>query len=146
VTLAPAQDVLGRDLTLALGNDPMLDAEALTRMRIGPSRDVAGGIDAMNAGLEILVDGDAAFERKSRLFRYAERGPHADAHHHEVGGERRAVAQREGLAVDMGHRRTQMEDDAVRLVKLANEAADRVAQYAAERDAFRAHHVDGDTA
>jgi hypothetical protein len=56
---AAAEDVARRRLALALGHDPVLDADALAAVRIGPARDVAGGEDAGGTGLEILVDGDA---------------------------------------------------------------------------------------
>ena len=53
--LAAAEHVQRRGLALALGHDPVFDADALAAMRIGPARDVAGGEDFRRAGLEIVV-------------------------------------------------------------------------------------------
>ena len=41
--LAPPEHVERRGLSLALGDDPMLDANRLAAMRVGPARDVARG-------------------------------------------------------------------------------------------------------
>src|SRR5665213_3784452 len=60
--LAPAEDVVRRGLALALGDDPMFDSNPLTGQPIGPARDVAGGEDAWNAALEVLIDDDAAID------------------------------------------------------------------------------------
>src|SRR5262249_59499677 len=98
--LATSQDVAGRDLSLALGNDPVLDADALPRVRIGPSRDVAGGEDAGDARLEEFVDEDAVVGREPGLLRDRDRRPHADAHHDAIGIERPAAAERDAASRD----------------------------------------------
>jgi hypothetical protein len=54
--LAGAEHVARRRLTLTFGNNPMLDADALAGQPIRPSRDIAGGIDAGDAGFEVLID------------------------------------------------------------------------------------------
>ena len=64
-----AEDVVRRHLALTLGDDPMLHANSLTGQPVRPARDVAGGEDAWNAGFQVLVDGDAAIDRKACLFR-----------------------------------------------------------------------------
>ena len=43
---SPAEDVVRRCLALALGDDPVLDANSLPSQPIRPARDVAGGEDA----------------------------------------------------------------------------------------------------
>ena len=43
------------DLCLALGNHPVLDANTVARMRVGPSGDIAGGEDARDTRLQVLV-------------------------------------------------------------------------------------------
>ena len=43
---APAEDVVRRCLALALGDDPMFDANSLTGQPVRPARDVAGSEDA----------------------------------------------------------------------------------------------------
>ena len=60
---APTEDVVRRCLTLALGDDPMFDTNSLTGQPVRPSRDVADGEDALDAGLEILIDDNAAIDR-----------------------------------------------------------------------------------
>src|SRR5215831_18307947 len=47
--LALAHHVERRGLALALRHDPVLDADVLPGMRIGPTRDVASSIDARDA-------------------------------------------------------------------------------------------------
>jgi len=55
-------------LTLAFGDDPMFDADALARQPVGPPGDVAGSIDARKAGLEILtLEGDDALGRPRQI-------------------------------------------------------------------------------
>ena len=56
---AAPEHVARRDLPLALGDHPVLDSDALSRMRIRPPRDVAGGKDPAGARLEVLVDDHA---------------------------------------------------------------------------------------
>ena len=61
--LVRPEHVAGCRLTLAFGDDPVLDADPLARQPVGPSGDVAGSIDARKAGLEILTHHDAAVDR-----------------------------------------------------------------------------------
>src|SRR5262249_11428814 len=63
-TLATAEDIASGRLPLPLGDDPMLDANVVAGVRIGPSRDIAGGEDPGSARLEVLVDGDAVIQRE----------------------------------------------------------------------------------
>src|SRR3974377_184509 len=63
-----ANHVERRGLTLALGDDPVLDADALTHIGIGPARNVAGGVDVRRAGLKILVPACRGVDREPGLF------------------------------------------------------------------------------
>ena len=65
----PAEDVVRRRLALALGDDPMLHANSLTGQPVRPACDVAGSEDALDAGLEVLIDDNAAIDREPCLFR-----------------------------------------------------------------------------
>jgi hypothetical protein len=57
---APAEDIVRRCLALALGDDPMYDADSLTGKSVRPARDVAGSEDALDAVLEVcFLVGDA---------------------------------------------------------------------------------------
>src|SRR5581483_9434231 len=47
-----AEHAVRRGLTLAFGDHPVLDADVLFRVPVGPARNVAGGVDARNAGLQ----------------------------------------------------------------------------------------------
>src|SRR2546429_2725756 len=51
--LVDAQHVAGGELTVALGDDPMLDADAVRRISAGPAPDVAGGVKERAAALAI---------------------------------------------------------------------------------------------
>ena len=144
--LAQAQHVERRGLALALGDHPVLDADRLAAVRIGPAGDVAGGEDARRAGLEKRVDHDAAIDGEPRLLGKLEPRPHADAHDDEIGLERAAALQLHLLAVDGGHRVLEMEDDAVLLVQRAHEVAHRGPQDALHRPLLRRHDMDLDLA
>ena len=100
--LAQAQHVERRGLSLALGDHPVLDADRLAAVRVGPARDVAGGEDGRRAGLQKRVDRDPAIDREPRLLGELEPRPHAHAHDHEIGLERAAALQLDLLAVDGG--------------------------------------------
>jgi hypothetical protein len=86
--LVPTNHVTRRGLALSLGDNPVLDANLLPCVRIGPTCDVACRKNPRNAGPQILVDGDAAVEGNPRLFRKSERRPYADAHDNQVCIER----------------------------------------------------------
>src|ERR1700724_4137800 len=61
-SLTLPQHVARRGLSLALGEHPVLDPDMFAPMRVWPTRDIAGGIDAGRAGLKISVDDDPAVE------------------------------------------------------------------------------------
>ena len=90
---AAAQDVAGRGLTHALGDDPVLDANALSAVRIGPARGVARSENSGRARLQAVVHEDAAIGFQSGLLRDRRRGFHADADDDQIRIETRAVAQ-----------------------------------------------------
>ena len=114
--LASPQDVARRDLTLALGDDPMFHADAVAGMRIRPSRDIPGSENAGRGGLEEFVDQNAAIERKAGSLGEHGRRTHADAHHREVGINRPSTAQLDDSAVDRRDRLPQVKDHAVSFV------------------------------
>jgi hypothetical protein len=120
-SLVRAQHVASGNLALPLGNDPVLDANAFARIRIGPPRDVARGKNAGHARLQVLVHGDAVIHRQSGLFRNRQGGCDADPHDNEVAVERDAAAERHSPPVNPHHRLPQMEGDTVRLVERSNE-------------------------
>ena len=64
---APAEDIVRRCLALALGDDPMYDANSLTGKSVRPARDVAGSEDALDAVLEVLIDDSAPGRPNSRI-------------------------------------------------------------------------------
>src|SRR3981189_2990719 len=105
-------------------------------MRIGPPRDVAGGVHTGGAGLEIGVHLDAAVDRETGARRQREQGPHANADDDQVCRERRPVIQGDARAIDATDRPAQVEYDALRLVELTDEAANLRSHDAFERNAF----------
>ena len=115
-------------------------------MRIGPARDIAGGVDPGNAGFEIGVDGDAAIERKAGLLGQRQPRPHADADHDQIGLQHAAAFERRALAVDRGDGIAEMEDHAVLLMQRADEVAHRGAEHALHRPLLQSHHMDLDLA
>ena len=85
IALAPAEHVARGDLTLPLGNDPVLDAQPLAAVRIGPAGDVPGGENTGGAGFEIFIDEHAAIDCQPGLSREIDAGPHADPDHDQLG-------------------------------------------------------------
>src|SRR3546814_8397070 len=63
----------------------MFDADPFAGKRIWPTRDVAGREDARNAGLEILIDRDAAIDSEAGSFRQRSGWPHPDADDNKIG-------------------------------------------------------------
>ncbi len=114
--LAPAEDVLGGRLPLALGYDPVLDADPLASERIRPARDVACGEHAGRAGLEILVHEDAGVDLEPRRLRDVGHRPHADPDDDEIGIDCLAILQRNPPVVDGSERLPEMEAHALPLV------------------------------
>jgi hypothetical protein len=67
-----AQHVSRRDLPLALGHDPVLDADPFPGKRIGEAGDVTGRENARGARFQISFD-RTAFDGRDRLFRKRDR-------------------------------------------------------------------------
>ena len=82
-----SQHVARRSLALALGHHPMLDPDVVAGMRIRPTRDIAGGVDAASTRLEIGVDQYAAVHHKAGLLGQRETRPHTHTDDHEIGIE-----------------------------------------------------------
>jgi len=94
-----AHDVARCDLALALGYKPVFNADLSAGVRIRPTHDVAGREDARLARLPVLVDDNAAVDRKACGFGKCDRGTHADPRHDQVRPAVRHVRrQREGRA------------------------------------------------
>ena len=142
--LAPAEDVVRRCLALALGDDPMFDANSLTGQPVGPARDVAGSEDAWNAALEVLIDDDTAIDREPRLFRQRDCWPHADPDDDEVGLKAFSAFQHHALLVYRGRCRAEVECHAMILMELAQEIADLRPQHFLHQDRLGPNHVDFD--
>ena len=142
--LAPPKHVSRGGLALALGHDPMFDANGFEGMRIGPARNVARGVDAGNAGFQIGVDGDAPIDRQPGLLGQSKTGPHADANHHDIGLDRGAAFQNGAYTVDRGDGVAEMEDDAMLFMQGADEVAHLRPQHAFHRPLLQADDVNLD--
>src|SRR6516225_5525186 len=62
IALAAAEQVARGRLALPLGDDPVLDAQPLAAVGVGPAGDVAGGENAGRAGVEVFIDDHAAID------------------------------------------------------------------------------------
>ena len=111
---------------------------------IRPAGHVARGKDSRHACFEILVHGDTAVQRQACLFGKSGHRTDSDTKYDEVGVQRRAVAQRRGLAVDPGDRLTEVEHDTVCFVQRLNEASDLLPHDTFERHALRRDHIHSD--
>src|SRR5262249_3988038 len=132
-----AHHVERRDLPLPLGDDPVLDANALTRNGIGPTRDIAGRVDARRARLHEFVHCHALVDREARAFGECKARAHAYSDHHEIGFERAAALERHALAFDRGKGILEMEFDAMLFVQRTDEIAELRPEYAFERTLLR---------
>ena len=81
---ATAKNIPGRYLTLALSNHPVLDANSLAGMRIGPAGGIASCEDSSHAGFEVFVDFDTPIDREPSLLGQNQRRPHAYTQNQEV--------------------------------------------------------------
>ena len=144
--LPGAQDIAGGDLSLALGDDPVLDADRHPGMRIGPARNVAGGKDIGRTGLEVFVDYDAAIDREFGLLRELEPRPHTDPDNDEVGRQPGPIVEYNGIRVYPPGAATEVEDDAVSFVEAAQHRANFRAEDVLQWDGVRGNHVDVDVA
>jgi hypothetical protein len=95
-----AQDVAGSGLSLALGYDKMLDADALAGEPVRPTGDVASSDNPRRAGLKVLVNDDAAICGKASALGQLGLRPHPDAHDHEICLESFSIRQRDDACVD----------------------------------------------
>src|SRR5207245_9259889 len=101
--LATSQHIARGDLALALGDDPVLYANALARVRIRPSGHIAGGEDPRCTCFEEFIHGDASIDRESRALGDRSRRPDANTHHHEIGIDRAAATQSDRPPGNRGH-------------------------------------------
>src|ERR1700736_1820998 len=77
--LTAPEDVERSGRALALGDNPVLDADGLAAVRIGPARDVSRSEEAGHARVEIGVYDHSAVELKAGLLGKFGPGAHADA-------------------------------------------------------------------
>src|SRR4029077_5725114 len=89
-------------LALSLSDNPVLDADVLAAVRIGPARDIARREDAGCARFEKGVHDPSAVKPKAGLFRKFGPRAHPNAGDHEIGIEGGTTFQRDPIAV-YGH-------------------------------------------
>src|SRR5580704_11437766 len=82
--LMRAQHVLRSCLTLALRHNPMLYAELLARVRIGPACHVPGGKDSRSTGFQILIHHNSAVDPQACLCCQVDRWPHSDSQNNKI--------------------------------------------------------------
>jgi hypothetical protein len=122
----------------------MFDANSLAGEPVRPARDVAGSEDALDAGLEVLVDDNAAIDREPRLFRQQDCRPHADPDDNEVGLKAFSAFQHHTLIVYRGGRRPEVECHPMVLRELAQEIPDFRSKHFLHQDRLGPDHVDFD--
>src|SRR5262249_2627623 len=90
IALAATAQVARGARAWPLGDDPVLDAQPLAAVGVGPAGNVACGEDAGHAGLEVFIDHHAAIDRQAGVARETDARPYADPDHDELGIERGA--------------------------------------------------------
>src|SRR3954447_22623818 len=144
--LIQSQHVACHSLTLALGNHPVLDANIVAGMRIGPARNIACGIDAGSARFEIGIHLYAAVHYEARLLGERQTRPHANAEHHKIGFDRLTAFQRNTALVDRRHGVLKMESHAMLLMQRAHDVAHLWPKDAFHRPLLWRDHMDVDVA
>ena len=79
-----ARRVCGRDLALALSDEPMLNANVLASIGIGPAGNVACGENVGIAGLQPRIDQNSAIQSQPSCLGELKARLDADAHDHKV--------------------------------------------------------------
>ena len=144
--LVPTDHVARRGLALSFGDNPVLNANLLPCVRIGPTCDVACRKNPRNAGPQIPVDGDAAVQRNPRLFRKSDRRPYADTHDDQVCIERLIRFKNNLMVRERPYFAGQVELNAMFLVEPPDHRADLASQnplhrYPVGRDHIHMHMV-----
>ena len=143
---ATAQHVACGDLTLTLGNDPVLDANSFAAVGVWPACDIASGEDAGRTRLQVLVHCDSAVQGEASLFGERCRRPDTDAHDEKIGVECGTSAQLHRPAIDGRHGLTEVKDDTLLLMQSSHEPAYFRAHDALEGRALRRDDVDRNAA
>src|SRR5262245_5309264 len=85
-----AQDVPGGRLSLALRDHPVLDANAVAAVRVGPARDIAGRKDTGHTRLQVRIHRHATIDHEAGLLGKLYAWPHADADDHHISANARS--------------------------------------------------------
>src|SRR6266566_2680229 len=126
-SLTRAKNVARSSLALALSHDPVLDAHT-TRVRIGPTRDVAGCKNSRDVRFQKFVDHDAVVSGNARFFGQRYIWPNADSHDHQVAIQNCFVIELHVPVLYHCWRSAEMKFDAMCLVGFANQ----ISQFASE--------------
>jgi len=78
----------------------VLDADVVAGMRIGPTRDIAGGINTAKRSSRDSGPRPHAIDREPGLLGQCQARPHADADDHKAGFEHATVFERRAPAID----------------------------------------------
>src|SRR4051794_37519824 len=132
-----AEHVAGGNLAVALGYHPMLDPDALAAVRVGPRRDVAGGVDVGCAGSQLGVDDHAILDGKPGLFRKIDAWRYADPDKNQTGIEPRAIVHDDLARTDLGEFAAEMKRRSVLPMDRENEVRQLRAQHFGHRLPFR---------
>src|SRR5438105_166425 len=141
-SVAPTEHVARDDLTLTLGNDPVLDAEAHIGIRIGPTGDIAGAENPANVRLEKLINRETVVDRKASFLSEFKVRSDADAGDNEVCVQARTVIEYDALLVNALDRLPEVELDALLLVHAFYERTDISSHHPLERDVFQSNDAD----
>src|SRR6266487_4614354 len=134
-SLTRAKNVARSSLALALSHDPVLDAHT-TRVRIGPTRDVAGCKNSRDVRFQKFVDHDAVVSGNARFFGQRYIWPNADSHDHQVAIQNRSIIQLHMAIFDSRRRSPEMKFYAVRLMSFANEISQFAPKNLLQRQRF----------
>src|SRR6266853_2306356 len=79
-----AKNISSCYLSHALSNHPVLDANSLAGVRIGPTGSIASCEDSGHTGFEVFIDCDTPIDREPGLLGQSQRWPHPHTQNHEV--------------------------------------------------------------
>jgi hypothetical protein len=118
-----AQHIARDHLSLALGDNPVLDAKPGIGVRIGPSCHVAGGEYSGDTCLEKLVHGNAVIDYDASGLRQLQIRPDADAGDDQIRVDARPIVENDGVCINGFDCASEVERYALLLVHALNQGS-----------------------
>ena len=140
-----SEHVERRGLALPFGDVPMFNPNAGAAVTIGPTRNIARREYSWSAGLQKLVDDDAAIDGEAGRFRKFKARTHADAADDEIRLQLVAASECHATLVNRRRDILEMKDYAALLMQVTHKIADPQAECALHWPLLRRDDMDFDS-